>query len=177
MALQTQNLTLVGLGSAKDTPPNAEQPPLIDGIHLRWAFKRELGFPWHGFYLFRRTHDAGTLSWLSQHTRNLPPGPFGSNSLDTPLGRVFSDKNFVLTENFPPPPAAVEFDLDNRSVLGMVFPDQQPVRRIDASIGFRSRPGDPPPTKTTISFRNRATSLNEASPMAAWYRSMFSVPI
>ena len=86
MALQTQNLTLVGLGSAKDTPPNAEQPPLIDGIHLRWAFKRELGFPWHGFYLFRRTHDAGTLSWLSQHTRNLPPGPFGSNSLDTPLG-------------------------------------------------------------------------------------------
>ena len=52
---------MVGLGSAKDTPPNSEQPPLSDGIHLRWAFKRELGFPWHGFYLFRRVHDPGTL--------------------------------------------------------------------------------------------------------------------
>jgi len=157
MALQTSNLTLVGLGSAKDTPPNSEQPPLIDGIHLRWAFKRELGFPWHGFYLFRRVHNPGTLSWLSQHTANLSPGPFGSNSLDTPLGRVFSDTNFVLTENFPPPPNAVEFDLANRNVLGMVFPEQTPVRRVDARIGFRLRPGDPPPTRSTISFRNRAT--------------------
>jgi hypothetical protein len=85
MALQTQNLTIVGLGSAKDTSPNSEQPPLIDGIHLRWAFKRELGFPWHGFYLFRRVHDPGTLSWLSQHTGNLPTGPWSSNSIDTPL--------------------------------------------------------------------------------------------
>ncbi|MEN3325389.1 MAG: hypothetical protein V7638_196 [Acidobacteriota bacterium] len=157
MALQTSNLTLVGLGSAKDTPPNSEQPPLIDGIHLRWAFKRELGFPWHGFYLFRRVHNPGTLTWLSQHTANLPPGPFGGNSLDTPLGRVFSDTNFVLTENFPPPPNAVEFDLANRNVLGMVFPEQTPVRRVDARIGFRLRPGDPPPTRSTVSFRNRAT--------------------
>jgi hypothetical protein len=80
MALQTSNLTMVGLGSAKDTPPNSEQPPLIDGIHLRWAFKRELGFPWHGFYLFRRVHDPGTLSWLSQHIGKLPKGPQASNS-------------------------------------------------------------------------------------------------
>ena len=74
MALQTQNLTLVGLGSAKDTPPNAEQPPLIDGIHLRWAFKRELGFPWHGFYLFRRTL-LKSVSIARQHWHFCSPIP------------------------------------------------------------------------------------------------------
>jgi hypothetical protein len=147
---------MVGLGSAKDTPPNSEQPPLIDGIHLRWAFKRELGFPWHGFYLFRRVHDPGTPSWLSQHIGKLPKGPQASNSIDTPLGRVFSDQNLVLTEDFPPADL-VELDLANRNVLGVVFPEAEPVRRIETSIGFRSRPGDPPPVKTTVSFLKRAT--------------------
>src|SRR5262245_16962978 len=156
MALQTSNLTLVGLGCSKDAPPNSVQPTLIDGIHLRWAFKRELGFPWHGFYLFRRAHDPGTLSWLSQHTGQLPKGPWPGNSFDTPLGRVFSDKNLFLTEDFPPQ-NLVEFDLDNRNLLGVVFPEAEPVRRVETKIGFRSRPGDPPPTKTTIKFRDRAT--------------------
>ncbi|HZI47430.1 MAG TPA: hypothetical protein VFD75_06510, partial [Pyrinomonadaceae bacterium] len=156
MALQTQNLTIVGLGSAKDTPPNSEQPPLIDGIHLRWSFKRELGFPWHGFYLFRRVHDPGTLSWLSQHTGKLPKGPWSSNSIDTPLGRVFSDQKLFLTEDFPPP-ELVEFDLANRNVLGVVFPEAEPVRRVETRIGFRSRPGDPPPVKSTVSFLGRPT--------------------
>ncbi len=151
---------MVGLGSAKDVPPNSEQPPLIDGIHLRWAFKRELGFPWHGFYLFRRVHDPGTLSWLSQHTRTLPKGPWPSNSFDTPLGRVFSDTNLFLTEDFPPP-TSVEFDLDNRSLLGMVFPEAEPVRRVETSIGFRSRPGDPQPVKNTVSFLNRVTTSGD----------------
>lgn len=147
---------MVGLGSANDVPPNVEQPRLGDGIHLRWAFKRELGFPWHGFYLFRRLHDAGTLSWLSTHTGNLPVGPWPGNSLDTPLGRVVSDKNLLLTENFPPP-GAVEFDLDNRGFLAMVFPEAEPVRRVEARIGFRARQGDPPPTTSTVSFLGRPT--------------------
>jgi len=147
---------MVGLGSANDVPPNSEQPPLLDGIHLRWAFKRELGFPWHGFYLFRRAHDHGTPSWLSQHTGSLPPGPWPSNSLDTPLGRVVSDQNLVLTEDFLPS-ASVEFDLANRKFLAVVLPEAQPARRVEARIGFRTRPGDPPPVKNTISFRDRST--------------------
>src|SRR5262249_46623196 len=89
-------------------------------------------------------------------TGRLPAGPWSSNSIDTPLGRVFSDRNFFLTEDFPPP-NSVEFDLDNRNMLGMVFPETEPVRRVDTRIGFRSRPGDPPPTTTTISFLGRAT--------------------
>jgi hypothetical protein len=146
---------MVGLGSAHDVPPNSEQPPLIDGIHLRWAFKRELGFPWHGFYLFRRAHDPGTPSWLSQHTGKLPPGPWSSNIIDTPLGRVVSDQNLMLTENFPPP-GTVEFDLAERKFLAVAFPDDIPARRVETRVGFRSRPGDPPPLKSTISFLGRS---------------------
>ena len=148
---------MVGLGTAGDAPPNAEQPPLVDGIHLRWTFKRELGFPWFGFYLFRRVHATGTVSWLSQHTGKLPKGPLSSNTLETPLGRVVSDKNLVLREDFPPADA-VEFDLADRSSLAVVFPEAEPVRHIEARIGFRSRPGDPPPTKSTITFTGRSTS-------------------
>ena len=148
---------MVGLGTASDAPPNAEQPPLVDGIHLRWTFKRELGFPWFGFYLFRRVHETGTVSWLSQHTGKLPKGPLSSNTLETPLGRVVSDKNLVLSEDFPPADA-VEFDLADRSSLAVVFPEAEPVRHIEARIGFRSRPGDPPPTKSTITFTGRSTS-------------------
>jgi len=53
---------MVGLGVKGDRPPSALQPQLKDGIHLRWAFKRELGFPWYGYYLFRRDHRRGTFA-------------------------------------------------------------------------------------------------------------------
>src|SRR5215813_2085725 len=156
MSLQTPNLLMVGLGSSGDVPPNAEQPALIDGLHLRWAFKRELGFPWFGYYLFRRLHDPGTLSWLSQHTGQLRPGPWPGSSLDTPLGRVVSDKNLMLTDDFAPQ-GSIEFDLANRRQFDVVFPEAEPVRRLQTRIGFRQRPGDPPPTKSTISFAGRST--------------------
>lgn len=61
MTFQTSNLIMVGLGIQGDIPPNDMQPPLMDGVHLRWAFKRELGFPWHGYYLFRRNYRPGRL--------------------------------------------------------------------------------------------------------------------
>jgi hypothetical protein len=157
MALQTSNLMMVGLGTSKDTPPNSEQPPLVDAIHLRWAFKHELGFPWYGFYLFRRLHDAGTTSWLSQHTGQLPKGTWSSNTLQTPLGQISSDTNLVLTEDFPPP-SAVEFDLSGRSYLRVTFPTQNPARRVETRLGFRTRAGDTPPTRNTVSFTGRSAS-------------------
>ena len=75
MALQDQNrLSMLGLGVAANIPskflqvldPNnpdsALQPEIENGIHLRWASERELGFPWHGYYLLRRTHIPPCLS-------------------------------------------------------------------------------------------------------------------
>src|SRR2546425_8617408 len=102
MALQTENLLMIGLGTLGDTPPNSLQPPLVDGIHLRWAFKRELGFPWYGFYLFRRPHrkvDHLCLSWL---TEELSVGPWQSGSTNTPNGEVSSDQKLILTDDFSP---------------------------------------------------------------------------
>ena len=157
MALQTANLMVVGLGSLRDAPPNSEQPPLTDGIHLRWTFKRELGFPWFGFYLFRRLHQRGNLSWLSQHTGQLQKGTLTSTAFPTPLGKVSSDTRLVLTEDFPPP-ASVEFDLADRGFLRVTFPAQAWVRHVETRIGFRSRPGDPPPVRKSVTFTGRSVS-------------------
>src|SRR5215211_7237720 len=140
MTLQTSNLMMVGLGTLGDAPPNSEQPPLPDAIHLRWLFKRDLGFPWFGFYLFWRLHQRGSVSWLSQHTSNLQKGTWTSNTFETPLGQVSSDTALVLTEDFPPP-ASVEFDLAGRDHLRVTFPAQEPVRHVEMRIGFRLRPG------------------------------------
>jgi len=54
LALQSPDLVMVALGIRGDAPPVAEQPPLVDGAHLRWATSRSRTFPWHGFFLFRR---------------------------------------------------------------------------------------------------------------------------
>src|SRR5713101_7878340 len=135
MPLQTQNLVMVGLGITGDTPPNPLQPLLVDGIHLRWAFARDLGFPWYGFYLFRRLHRQGNPLCLSQVTTNLPIGPRPTNTLDTPYGQVSSDRNLVLADNFPPG-GAVEFDLDKRRYLRFTLSPQNLARRVEARIGF-----------------------------------------
>lgn len=58
MALQSNRLAMVALSVLGDKPPNVLQPTLADGIHLRWASAREAGFPWGGYYLFRRKHIA-----------------------------------------------------------------------------------------------------------------------
>ena len=52
MGLQTSDLVMVALGVNGDAPPLALQPPLVDGLHLRWPFVRARGFPGDGYYLF-----------------------------------------------------------------------------------------------------------------------------
>jgi len=155
MLLQTSNLMMVGLGSLRDSPPSSEQPPLTDAIHLRWAFKRELGFPWFGFYLFRRLHQRGNISWLSQHTGSLQKGTWTSTRLQTPFGEISSDAKLVLTDDFPPA-GAVEFDLDNRGYLRVAFPES--VRYVETRMGFRLRPGEPPPVRKTVTFTGSKVS-------------------
>ena len=65
MGLQKADLAMAGLsitGNAQFNPPNEK---LAEGIHLRWGFQRELGFPWYGFYLYRRAHIPGRPICLS----------------------------------------------------------------------------------------------------------------
>jgi hypothetical protein len=127
---------MVGLGIRSDSPPNPLQPPLVDGIHLRWAFKRDLGFPWHGSYLFRRLHREGEPLCLSRVISGLPTGPLPDTILNIPgQGQIRSNQNLRLTDDFFPD-GAVEFDLANRLYLQFI-PSEGPVRWVEVHIGFR----------------------------------------
>ena len=113
---------MVGLGISADVPSNALQPRLEDGVHLRWSFRRELGFPRHGFHLFRRRHQAGVPVCIAAATSHLPVGPWESHILDLPgHGRVSSDRALTMTAG-PSPPAPL---------FG------QPARPLRATVRFR----------------------------------------
>lgn len=148
MALQTDNLVMVGLGMKNDQPANSIQPPLADGIHLRWAFKRELGFPWYGYSLFRRNHSSGDYRFLSTPLASLPiPFQLGL-SLLIPFGSSFnaevsSDSSLALEEDFPfqqsssvPVVQHPEFGLNNRGYIRITFPNDEPARKVKVYVGF-----------------------------------------
>jgi hypothetical protein len=129
---------------ADQRPLPALQPALPDGIHLRWAFSRDLedasknlGFPWYGFYLFRRlTQGAGSakICAASQFT-GLTPGPRQSPDLSIGLGTIHSDQNLVLTDDFPAA-GTVELDLSGRSFIQLQMNPALPNRNVDVTIGF-----------------------------------------
>lgn len=60
---QKADLSLISISIVGDQPTTSLQPVLPDGIHLRWSFihqvspLRKPGFPWHGYFLFRRVSD------------------------------------------------------------------------------------------------------------------------
>lgn len=147
MPLQTENLVMIGLGVHGDVPPNPHQPALPDGIHLRWSFEQELGFPWFGFYLFRRPAligDAASpgadLLCLSTATNGLQKGDWLDKILNTFRGRVSSDTNLVFTDDFPPS-GNVEFDLEGRGYLRFELPPNEPAHRVVVQVGFRQSAG------------------------------------
>src|SRR4051812_40591593 len=116
MALQTDRLVMIGLGVEGDVPPNDVQPPLADGIHLRWSLRSELGFPWYGCFLFRRQHRPGEPACLGETLSKLPTGTWPSAALSTPYGQVISDQPLVFTDDFPLA-SSTEFDLRAREYL------------------------------------------------------------
>jgi hypothetical protein len=136
MSLQSDDLSMTGLGVAQDQPADPYQAPLTDGIHLRWGFRRELGFPWHGFYLFRRPARPGTPLCLSAVTGGLKQGGSPGSNHHTAIGALSSDVNLVLTDDFAPSDR-VEFDLDGRRFLRFELPEGEPARRVELSVGFR----------------------------------------
>lgn len=127
---------MAGLGVAGDQPPDHYQAPLTDGVHLRWSFRRELGFPWHGFYLFRRPSRPGNLLCLSAVTGGLKKGMSLGSKHYTAIGMLSSDVSLVLTDDFAPNDR-VEFDLGGRKVLRFELPEGEPARGVELSVGFR----------------------------------------
>src|SRR5437868_10471767 len=131
--LQGDGVTMIALGVSADTPPNTIQPRLPDGVHLRAVFERDLGFPWFGFYLFRRKTVAPTMVCLSTLIGAQKTGSTGTASLETSLARVSSDANLVFTDDFPAT-GAIELDLDSRKRLRVDL--KETARQVTATIGF-----------------------------------------
>lgn len=138
MSLQTENLAMIGLGVLGNQPANSYQSPLADGIHLRWGFLRELGFPWHGFYLFRRPALTGRPLCLSGVIGGLKKGNWPDNKHYTAIGLLSSNTNLILTEDFTPS-NQVEFALDGRNYLRFDLPTGELARRVELRIGFRAQ--------------------------------------
>lgn len=156
MPLQTQNLVMTGLGVEANAPPNALQPRLVDGIHLRWAFKRDMGFPWYGFYLYRRRHGRGEPMCVSRVMANKEPGALPSQQLATALGQFRSDQDLVLTDDFPPA-GMVELDLRDRAYLRFELPPAGLARWVQVEVGFR-KPEESGRQRQCVDFRDRRPS-------------------
>src|SRR5215207_1254778 len=103
MTLQTHDLWMVTLGTQGDHPPNELQPPLPDGMHLRWAFDAAKGFPWYGYYLFRRPATReGPQRCLNRELKRQRPSLWPSPQLPLGFGELISDQPLVFTNDFPP---------------------------------------------------------------------------
>jgi hypothetical protein len=121
MSFQTDDLSMLVLGVLGDQPPDTGQPRLPDGLHCRWLFNPERGFPWHGFYLFRRESQPRQPRCLSPELRRFRPGPLQSVQLPTTLGSLSSARPLVFTEEFPPT-GVVEVDLNQGVLLRFDLP-------------------------------------------------------
>ena len=135
MALQDPNvLAMVGLGTLDDSPENALQPKLVNAVHLRWAFRPDLGFPWHGFYLFRRNSKLERGNCLSTRLGGLQPGSMNVTAWASGIGHVVSDHVLLLRNEFPDV-NLVEFDLKERGYLE--FLPLEKAYAVDIRIGFQ----------------------------------------
>lgn len=127
---------MIGQGFLGNDPANSYQP--VDGIHLRWGFPRELGFPWYGFYLFRRPARDGRPLCLSSVSGGLKKGVWPDTKYYSAIGTVSSSENLVLTDDFAPD-NQVEFALDRRNYLRFDLRAGELARRIELRIGFRAK--------------------------------------
>lgn len=148
-------LVMMGQGIKDDVPPVTIQPPLLDGVHLRWAFRREIGFPWWGYFLFRRPTEREQLACLSSALRNREPGEIVPTTLPLAIGTLSSDKEIRFTDNFPSP-GTVEVDLAGRTWLRFTMPSTDIASRIEAEFGF-SDIGDAPRRHEAWALRFVAT--------------------
>ena len=134
------SLGLLSLSIIGDIPPLTDQPTLPNGIHLRWAFDRNAGFPWYGFYLFRRPTPlgGGSTVCLSSQLGSYAPGEQGRTFI-LPLGRFSSVDPITLTNDFAP--STVEVDLtrgESLPAFGVSFTldPASPARLVVVTLGF-----------------------------------------
>jgi hypothetical protein len=135
MALQSDDLSALGLGITADQPPISLQPTLGgDGIHLRYATSFAKGLPWYGFYLLRRKHVAAITQCLAPELAKLRAGLTKATSYAFSKVALYSGKPIEFTDEFPAAGTA-EIALPPAALLGASFA-QAPVHRVTVKIGF-----------------------------------------
>ena len=151
MALQTRDLWMTTLGVLGDVPDTPLQEKLPDGMHMRWAFAPVKGFPWHGYYLFRRPSKRGRdRTCISRYVTQYQPGTAVGASLALGPGVLGSDQPLVLTDDFPPAGVS-EVDLAGRRQVTYDLPLAEPAYSFEATIGFGR--GGEPAQQTCVDFR------------------------
>lgn len=135
MALQTSDLVMIALSMDGDAPPLALQPPLVDGIHLCWAFPKANGCPWYGYYLFRRPHEFRGERCLAPVLAAHAPGTDLGTSVSTTLGVLSSSDSFVVSEAVPPANRS-EISLEHHSTVRLEFPFGEPAFRDRVRVMF-----------------------------------------
>lgn len=136
MPLQTNRLVMTGLGILNDAPAVDLQPPLPDGVHLRWAFQREVGFPWHGYYLFRRPHEKRGQHCVANSFTLRPVGTLGTSHWAISEGIFRSDTDLVLTYDTGQI-GTVGLDLAGREYLQFDMPATDTAFYVDVTVAFR----------------------------------------
>lgn len=126
---------MTGIGILGDMPPNDIQPLIVDGIHLRWNSIRELGFPWYGYFLFRRPHGPGDPVSIAHSLPQAQPDTWPDQFLNTPYGRFTSDEKLILTESFGPA-STRELALSGRKHLRYDLHPSDSAFRLKVFIGF-----------------------------------------
>jgi hypothetical protein len=148
VSFNTDHLTFLTLG-IRDDQPFDPAPRLPDGQHFRWSPRQDLGFPWYGFYLFRRESQPRRPRCLSVELRRFRPGTSQNLRLITTLGLVTSAKPLVFSDDFIPA-GTVEVDL--AAGLRFDLPESVEAASVEVRIGFRGT--GPQVARTCIDFRS-----------------------
>lgn len=114
-----------------DQPP-PHQPRVVDGIHLRWAFPRDVGFPWYGYYLYRRPSVARHTRCFSQDFAALR-GSAPTQAWTSPLGRISSNVPLATVSLAS---GGIELDLRGRLSVRFDLPVDQPAQYAIATVRF-----------------------------------------
>jgi hypothetical protein len=152
MAIQTDNLVMAALGVVDDKPPNSTQPgPLTNGIHLRFAFAPEQGFPAGGYFLFRGDHGVPDEDCvIGKFKSEWQPGPGPSTRAEFSAGVFSSDADLVLLDQFTSA-GWPELDLRGRKYLRFDLPKGELSRTFFVKLGMIG-PKTETPTKQCVEF-------------------------
>ncbi len=143
MPLQSENLIISALGVKTEYKPASHLPEFYEdtilpkGMHLTWRFELKRGFPFFGYYLFRRPSRQPEYKQLLTLLNEHSVGSTGARNLDLLPGKLSSDTEIILRDNPDEPGLGIEFSRDEW--LQFHWKHNNPVREVLVGIEFSNR--------------------------------------